>query len=235
VNPFRAIIALIEFFIFGTGFFISMISEYFCYFHSENLPPNHDKQSRALPDLELFWTAAYGSNRPPPLPKGKGAGSIFVQKACPLSVGTVRLSRNGADDVKVDPVVDPKLLSDPRDWDVYRRGIPFSLELAKKMRESGYAIEPALVPPSLEVKDIDDFIRKHAWASQHYVSSCRMKTLEEGGVVDRELKVHGVQGLRIADASIFPAQVASRPQATVVMIAERCADFIRQSWKAPED
>ena len=211
-----------------------MISEYFCFFHSDNLPPNHDKNSHALPDLELFWTAAYGASVVPPLPKGKGGGSLMVQNTCPVSVGTIRLSREGANDVKVDPVVDPKLLSDPSDWEVYRRGIPFAIELAKKMRESGYEIEPADVPASLETKDIDDFVRSHAWASQHYASSCRMKPLEEGGVVDQQLRVYGVKNLRIADASVFPAQVASRPQATVVMIAERCADFIRQEWNAPE-
>jgi choline dehydrogenase len=62
-----------------------------------------------------------------------------------------------------------------------------------------------------------------------------MKSLEEGGVVDQELKVHGIDGLRIADGSVFPGMTASRPQATVVMIAERCAEFIRQGWKDKEN
>jgi choline dehydrogenase len=154
----------------------------------------------------------------------------MVQNSRPKSIGTVRLSRAGANDIKFDPVVDPKLLSDPRDWDIYRRGIPFAMEITKEMARSGYAIDGALVPQSMDVKDIDIFVRQHAHASQHYLSSCRMKPLEEGGVVDQQLKVYGIEGLRIADGSVFPAIVASRPQASVVMIAERCADFIRQGW-----
>ena len=61
-----------------------------------------------------------------------------------------------------------------------------------------------------------------------------MTPVNEGGVVDQELKVHGIDGLRIADGSVFPGMIASRPQATVVMIAERCADFIRCGWKEQE-
>lgn len=50
---------------------------------------------------------------------------------------------------------------------------------------------------------------------------------EEQGVVDDELRVHGIQGLRIADCSIFPVIPSAHPQAPVVMVAERCADFIK--------
>lgn len=99
------------------------------------------------------------------------------------------------------------------------------------MARGGYLIEEALVPASSGDKDLDMYTRASALSAQHFLSSCRMKPLEEGGVVDQELKVHGIEGLRIADGSIFPAMVASRPQATVVMIAERCAEFIRQGWR----
>jgi choline dehydrogenase-like flavoprotein len=61
-----------------------------------------------------------------------------------------------------------------------------------------------------------------------------MKKLEDGGVVDLQLKVHGIQGLRIADGSVIPEMIASRPQATVVMVAERCAEFIRSGWKGKD-
>jgi len=155
----------------------------------------------------------------------------MVQNSVPKSEGTVRLSREGANDIKIDPIVDPKFLSDPRDWDVYRRGIPFALQVTRQMAEEGYAIENAMVPASMSNEDIDDFVRLNGLASQHFLSSCRMKPLEERGVVDQELKVHGIDGLRIADGSIFPGMVASRPQATVVMVAERCAEFIRQGWR----
>jgi choline dehydrogenase len=216
---------------FGTGLFLSIISEYFCYLHSQRLPPKHDKDSRALPDLELFWTASYGAFTYPKFPPGKGAGSIMVQNSLPKSVGTVRLSPDGANDVKVDPIVDPRHLADPADWDVYRRGLVFAREVAYEMSKSGYPIEEVLVPASNSRDDLDAYIRKWGLGSQHLLSSCRMKPLCEGGVVDRQLKVYGIEGLRIADGSVFPGIIASRPQATVVMIAERCAEFIRQGWR----
>jgi choline dehydrogenase len=224
-----------QFLLFGTGLFLSIVSEYFCFFHSEKLPPNHDRNSRALPDMELFWTACYGSSKFPKFPTGKGAGSIMIQKSTPKSIGTVRLSPEGAYDIKVDPIVNPNYLSVPEDWEVYRRGLVFAREIGREMSKSGYPCDEANVPSSNSKEDLDAYIRSNTYTGQHLLSSCRMKSLEEGGVVDQELKVHGIDGLRIADGSVFPGMTASRPQATVVMIAERCAEFIRQGWKDKEN
>jgi len=99
------------------------------------------------------------------------------------------------------------------------------------MGRGGYPIKEAMVPKSNTREDLDEYISKTAVGAQHVLSSCRMKPLEDGGVVDAELRVYGIDGLRVADGSIIPGMVASRPQATVVMIAERCADFIRKGWK----
>ena len=181
--------------------------------------------------MELFWTACSGSSSPPKFPSGKGAGSIMIQKSIPTSTGTVRLSREGAYDIKVDPIVNPNYLSDPEEWEVYRRGLVFARELGREMAKGGYPCDEAQVPASNSREDLDAYIRSNAYTGQHLLSSCRMKPLEEGGVVDQELKVHGIDGLRIADGSVFPGMIASRPQATVVMIAERCAEFIRQGWR----
>lgn len=197
----------------------------------QSLPPHHDKNSRALADLELVWTAAYGACNIPEFPPGTGAGSVMIQNTVPKSVGTVRLSPEGANDIKVDPIVDPRYLSAPEDWEPYRRGLVFAREIGKEMAKSGYPIQEALVPASNSPEDLDAHVRKFALSGQHLVSSCRMKPLDEGGVVDQNLRVHGVYGLRIADGSVLPRIVASRPQATVAMIAERCADMIRQGWK----
>jgi choline dehydrogenase len=156
---------------------------------------------------------------------------MMIQKSTPKSFGTVRLSPAGTNDIKIDPIVDPNLLSDPEDWISYRRGLKFARQVGSEMAKGGYQIEEVLMPKSSREEDLDEFIRNGALCSQHLLSSCRMKPLEEGGVVDFELRVYGIQGLRIADGSVFPGMVASRPQATVVMIAERCAEFIRREWR----
>jgi choline dehydrogenase len=230
-NPILVLIELIRFFVFGAGIFLSLISEYYCFVHTQKLPPYHDKTSRQVPDCELFWTAAYGSINFPKFPKGKGAGCIMIVNSLPKSLGTVRLSLDGANDINVDPIVDPKYFSAPEDWGVYRQGLIFAQKVGAEMAKSGYPVEEAEVPASHSNEDLDAHIRKFAISSQHVLSSCRMKPLHEGGVVDQQLRVHGIEGLRIADGSVFPGMIASRPQATVVMIAERCADFIRQGWK----
>ena len=156
----------------------------------------------------------------------------MIQNSVPKSVGTVRLSSHGAHDIKVDPIVDPRYFSAEEDFEVYRRGIKFARGVGEEMAKSGYPIQEAIVPDSNNDEDLDKYIRSSGLSAQHFLSSCRMKPLDEGGVVDKELKVYGIEGLRIADGSVFPGMVASRPQATVVMIAERCAEFIRQEWRA---
>lgn len=183
------------------------------------------------PDLEIFWEVLYPSPSMPDSIRGKGVGSAMVQCCVPKSIGTVRLSPTGAHDITVDPLVDPNYLSAPEDWLIYRRGILFGLEIAKEMGQRGYPISEIYPLQSTSSKHLDDFIRRRGITGQHPLSSCRMKPLEEGGVVDQELKVYGVRGSRIADGSVFPTIVASRPQATIVMIAEKCADFIMENWK----
>jgi choline dehydrogenase len=224
---------LLKFFLLGSGLFISIISEYFCYLHSTKLPPRDHKPTRDLPDLEMFWTAASinPSFSNSPFPKGRGGGSIMIQNSVPSSFGTVRLTPDGANDIKVDPIVDPRHLSDPADWLAYRRGLKFARKIGAEMRRGGYDVVEDRFPKTDQDVELDAYIREHGLSSQHLLSSCRMKKLEEGGVVDFKLKVYGIQGLRIADGSVIPGMVASRPQATVVMVAERCAEFIRSGWK----
>ena len=84
------------------------------------------------------------------------------------------------------------------------------------------------VTPGPEVKtdaDIDNFLAAQASTIFHPVGTCRMG-LGEDAVVDEELRVRGVQGLRVADASIMPRIVSSNTHAPTVMIAERAAELI---------
>jgi choline dehydrogenase len=230
-NLFSALWVFLQYLIFGTGILITVTCEYFCFLHTRKLPPNHEKHSRKLPDLELFWVGSYVDTALPESVRGKGTGAILVQCAVPKSIGTVRLSTDGADDVRIDPIVDPKFLSFSEDWDVCRRGLTFALEVGKEMANGRYPIQELTAPKSSSPKDLDQYIRETGIGGQHLLSSCRMKPLADGGVVDRELRVYGILGLRIADGSVFPRMVASRPQASVLMVGERCAAFIRSKWE----
>jgi choline dehydrogenase-like flavoprotein len=75
--------------------------------------------------------------------------------------------------------------------------------------------------------DIADFIRSTAYTVHHQVGTCRMGSGAEA-VVDPQLRLLGLSGLRVADASVMPSIVGGNTNAVVVMIAEKAADLIRQ-------
>jgi choline dehydrogenase-like flavoprotein len=78
--------------------------------------------------------------------------------------------------------------------------------------------------------EIDDYMRRVAHTSIHYSSTCPMGTSEKNGVVDQRLVVFGFKNLRIADASVFPKVTSGHTMAPVLMVAERCADFVKGDW-----
>jgi choline dehydrogenase len=82
--------------------------------------------------------------------------------------------------------------------------------------------------PGAEVQsdeDVLEFIRNTGESVYHPVGTCKMGN-DDMAVVDDRLKVHGVEGLRVADASIMPTLISGNTNATAVLIGERCADFI---------
>ena len=79
--------------------------------------------------------------------------------------------------------------------------------------------------------EIDDYVRRVAHSSLHYASSCPMSRDAATGVVDEQLRVHGFRNLRIADASVFPLTPSGHTMAPTMMVAARCADFVKDAWK----
>jgi choline dehydrogenase len=80
-------------------------------------------------------------------------------------------------------------------------------------------------PDTQSDEDILEFIRNTGESVYHPVGTCKMGS-DDMAVVDDRLKVHGIEGLRIADASIMPTIISGNTHATTVLIGERCADFI---------
>jgi choline dehydrogenase len=85
---------------------------------------------------------------------------------------------------------------------------------------------PAAAPASDSEEDIAAFVRSHCQTTYHPCGSCRMGN-DEQAVVDPELRVRGVQGLRVVDASVFPAVPSGNTNAPVIAVAEKAADIIR--------
>lgn len=168
--------------------------------------------------LQISWGAI-------PFPRSllQGGLTFFCVLLRPKSFGTVRLASSNP---REDPVVDMNYLDDKRDLETLRIALKFARRLKDEMAHQNYSIDSHIAPRSENDDDLDDFIRRRSWTTNHYTSTCKMALESEGGVVDDRLRVHGVQGLRIADASIFPSMLSTHPAAATVAIAGKCADMI---------
>ncbi|KAF5367812.1 hypothetical protein D9757_010326 [Collybiopsis confluens] len=177
-----------------------------------------------IPDIEVMLIPVNPTDRSfDGLSKNSGTFSYLCTVLRPESTGSVRLSSQNARD---QPLCDLGILSNPSDRIPLRKVLRLALALGRSMRDGGYPLEDLLVPTSESDDDLDTFADENLTTTYHYSSSCRMAPEADLGVVDDELRVHGIAGLRIADASIFPHVPACHLQAPVVMVAERCAEFL---------
>jgi len=151
--------------------------------------------------------------------------SILPGVVRPLSRGFVRLS---SADPLVKPRVNPNYLAAKSDRDRLAQGVKLAREIFATRAFSEWAGEELM--PGHDVGNSDDDLRTWVGTSadsyHHQAGSCRMG-LDELAVVDPQLRVHGIEGLRIADASVMPAVTTGNCHTGIVMIAERCADFVK--------
>ena len=154
---------------------------------------------------------------------GFTAAPILAQ---PKSIGSVTLA---SADPAANAVVDPQYLSRDEDLAVFEYGIRYARELVQtKPFDPMRGRELAPGPNVTSSTDLGDYIRRVASTVWHPVGTCKMGPASDvAAVVDDRLRVRGVEGLRIADASVMPKLVNGNPNAAVMMIAEKAADFIR--------
>ncbi|KAF7900954.1 hypothetical protein EAF00_003175 [Botryotinia globosa] len=206
---------------------------------NEKLATGSSQVQDLIPDIELMplaVTAKDDSEEHQRLFSKMGMFSILATLAKPKSRGTVRLPSS---DPHQRPRVDFGILSNSEDYIVARASVRLSLKLAETMRASGFPLQENITfPEDKQARDaknnndeeFDKFIRRRIRTIYHYSSSCRMAPVDDAespGVVDDQLKVHGVKGLRVCDTSIFPEITSHHLQAPTVMVAEKCADMIK--------
>jgi choline dehydrogenase len=142
----------------------------------------------------------------------------------PLSRGTVRLASNNPLD---NSLFDPNLLGDPEDLRRMIRAFEIGREIfdTQAFREWGNVeVWPGSLATTAD--EIEQFVRDST-GSYHYAGACKTGT-DELAVVDPQLRVRGIDGLRVADASVIPEAPTGNTQTAVLMIGERAADFIKQ-------
>jgi len=177
-----------------------------------------------IPDTEIMFLPVNPTDKTfDGLAKSYGAFCYLCTILRPESVGSVRLASLNPRDC---PISDLGTLSNSNDRIPMRKALRLALAMSKSLRDAGYPFEDLQVPESQTDEDLDTFMQTNIMTTYHYSSTCRMAGETDMGVVDDELRVHGVNGLRIADASIFPKIPACHLQAPVVMVAERCVKFV---------
>jgi choline dehydrogenase len=151
------------------------------------------------------------------------AVSILPGVVRPASRGWVRLA---SADPLAKPLVNPNYLGDRADEDRLERGVSLAREILRTNAFSEWNKEELSPGPAVD----DDaalraFVRRTADSYHHQAGSCRMG-VDDLSVVDPRLRVHGVDGLRVADASVMPAVPSGNPHAAIAAIAERAADLV---------
>jgi choline dehydrogenase-like flavoprotein len=123
-------------------------------------------------------------------------------------------------------MIQPHYLSNPADLDHLTEAAVMAREIFAAGAFSGVRSDEVLPGATVESRDdMRRFVRQKAETIYHPVGTCKMGS-DASAVVDTTLKVHGVDGLRIVDASIMPTIVSGNTNAPTIMIAERAADFL---------
>ena len=137
--------------------------------------------------------------------------------------GTVRLA---SADPAAAPLIDPHLLEHPDDIKPLIRALRIARAAFASEAFAEYeGVEVAPGPECQSDEQFDAYIRETGYTVHHPVGTCRMGS-DGGAVVDPELRVGGIEGLRVADASVMPSIIGGNTNAPCVMIGERAADFI---------
>ncbi len=181
----------------------------------------------AVPDLQLHFVPAMLEDHG----RTQVAGSGFSCHVCvlrPESRGTVRLASRNA---KQAPLIDPGFLTDDRDLAVLKAGVRLTQRIVTAEPLAKHGGKDRHATPLGDDGALEQLIRNRADTVYHPVGTARMGS-DADAVCDPKLRVRGVEGLYIADASVMPRLVSGNTNAPSIMIGERCADFVKADLAA---
>jgi len=198
----------------GTGLLSTNYGEAGAFFSVGDAP-------KEWPNTQLHFAIARVMNHGRDIKLGY-AVSVHSCYLRPESRGTVKLASTNPADA---PLIDPNFLSHPKDVENMVAGAERTRAIMAETPMADYITEdyPA---PYIEKDGMLGFIRNRSDTVYHPVGTCRMGP-DEQSVVDLELKVRGVSGLRVIDASVMPTLISANTNAPTIMIAEKLADIIK--------
>jgi choline dehydrogenase len=184
---------------------------------------------KASPDLQLLFTpASYDASKFGQLEQQDGM-TVAVCPVRPDSRGTIMATTA---DPAVKPAITPNYLSDPADMRVLSAGIRFTRAIFAAPAIAQHSVVETLPGPDVVTDDAFlDYARRFGTTIYHPVGTCRMGD-GPSAVVDSRLRVHGIDGLRVIDASIMPTLTTGNTNAPTIMIGEKGAAMIREDHAA---
>ncbi|KAE9402882.1 alcohol oxidase [Gymnopus androsaceus JB14] len=181
------------------------------------------------PDLEIFVTP-FGFGEHGRIWFDVHTRALHVYLLRPTSRGEVRLKSSNPFDL---PSVNPNYLQTPDDLEKLVRGVKICLRIARADAFTPY-LDHSFLRPDLDHElimkshaELEELVKDRVQTVYHPTSTCRMAPEAEGGVVDAHLRVYGVKGLRVCDASIFPWIVSGHPVGACYAAAEKLSDEIK--------
>lgn len=202
---------LAQFLLFGRGMLTSNVAEGLAFLRIEPGAP--------APDVEMLFAPTFFMQHGAANPAGHGF-SVGVTVLRPASRGRIRLDRSSP---QGKPHIEAGYFRAAEDLEFMRKGLTAARRLARASAFTPFRGEE-IWPGSAVQSDgeMEEFIRSSFQTLYHPVGTCKMGD-DALAVVDSQLRVHGMEGLRVVDASVMPAIVSGHPQAATVMIAERTA------------
>ncbi|MFT5446632.1 MAG: choline dehydrogenase [Gammaproteobacteria bacterium] len=183
----------------------------------------NSREGLASPDLQLSFT--------PATPRNEAQGALEKEPGATITALPVRAQSRGtvmagSADPYVDPVVQPCYLEDESDVDVLCSGVAMTRRIFDAPALKSVSLGEYAPGPDLSSRDeIRQYTRETGGTIHHPVGTCKMG-IDPNAVVDPRLRVHGIEGLRVIDASIMPTLTTGNTNAPTIMIGEKGADMI---------
>jgi choline dehydrogenase-like flavoprotein len=192
------------------------------YNHGETYSALRSPLPGAWPDLQLFPILL--PIAPPGHPAPADGFALVASVVAPDSRGSVRLRSAGPSD---PPVIDPGFLREPADLDRLAAGLTVIRNAAARSEFTRLGVTEALPGAGTSASESRAWIRRTVGSYYHPAGTCRIgRSPDDGAVTDTELRVYGIDGLRVADASVMPVIPNAPLHATVLAVAERAAALI---------
>lgn len=181
-------------------------------------------KTEPVPDVQFFMVVGAGIE--------EGVDAVPGGNGCTINLGQIRPRSRGEVTLKSadpfdNPRVAPRYFENPYDLDAVTEGTMAAMDIMERPAIAKFVAARQIPAPSVQSRaDVRQFCLETAHAALHPSGTCRMGT-DDLAVVDPLLRVRGVDGLRVADASVMPTLISGNPNAVCIMIGERASDFIK--------